>query len=434
MGGVGRAGRPAGCGAGGSPARGRGAPVQEGGKAISVDQLKRARDKHVPKPNFTIADDKKITELFEKGFAPAAVAAVLAGVPGVSAKRVESRWNKVLKPLRQKKNPHKDYRTRVAAPRWTPAEREELAVAAAIVAARPLHDEHCTAAGAPSAMWSTVADLMRTRRSDRAIEVQFHTCVADGRMCVSNTCDAPALFGLRHCEAHQPPVSCTNNTSALNACAAQAAQVARAQGLLPTRRAEIRPVCTDLDVIAVISDVDKRLRAQQPTPTSGGTFVPVRLASEAAASGERPTMTAAHSPPPTMTLAVVFPLAQPGTQKSFLTNVVRLANQQNVFVILEGEVRNSSQFVAVLPQTRDARGNVGNYLLAGVVELGAVNDGLERAVEVLSAHSFLSSKPVHKAFYGFKLRENFKVGKGDNCKCRPPRTPCACGALHAGRC
>ena len=209
--------------------------------------------------------------------------------------------------------------------------------------------------------------------------------------------------------------------------------MARAQGLLPTRRAEIRPVCTDLDVIAVISDVDKRLRAQQPTPTSGGTFVPVRLASEAAASGERPTMTAAHSPPPTMTLAVVFPLAQPGTQKSFLTNVVRFANEQNVFVILEGKVRKSSQFVAVLPQTRDARGNVGNYLLAGVVELGAVKNGLERAVRVLSAHSFLSSKPVHKAFYGFKLRENFKVRKGDSCKCRPPRTPCACGALHAGR-
>jgi hypothetical protein len=198
------------------------------------------------------------------------------------------------------------------------------------------------------------------------------------------------------------------------------AQVARAQGLLPTRRAEIRPVCTDLDVIAVISDVDKRLQAQRPTPTSHGTFVRISLASAAAASG-RPTVTAAHSPPTTTTLAEVAPRAQAGTQESFLANVVRKANEDNVPVIVEVKLKlgNSRQFVAVLPQRRDAGGKVNNYLLATVLYLCAVTAGLEEAVAVLAAHSRLYAT----ALLAFKLRKDFKFGEGDELKCRPPRTP-----------
>ena len=164
-------GRPAGrgCGAGGgSHAGGRGAPVQEGGEAISEDQLYKARDKHDPKPNFTIADDNKIIELFEKGFTPAAVAAELASVSGVSPKRVDSRWKDVLKPLREKTKPRENDRGQVAAPRWTDVERDNLAEAAVIVRMSSMYDEHCNAAGAPSAMWSTVAHLMGTRRSGGA--------------------------------------------------------------------------------------------------------------------------------------------------------------------------------------------------------------------------------------------------------------------------
>jgi hypothetical protein len=88
---------------------------------------------------------------------------------------------------------------------------------------------------------------------------------------------------------------------------------------------------------------------------------------------------------------------------------------------LELPVDKIKYYVAVLPQAKDEGGYVGNYLTTDVVVLCPVDsdDGLKRAVEVLSAHSGLCTT----ALFGFKLRKSFQVLEPDNLKCQPPRTP-----------
>ena len=117
-----------------------------------MNQLRYQRDKQNPKPTFTTDVDNKISESFLKGFLPEAVAAELAGVPGINPKRVHDRWHTVLKPLRRKTAPRESGRAGGATTRWTRAEQECLADAIPIVGTSPLHEDHVEP-GAALAFW-----------------------------------------------------------------------------------------------------------------------------------------------------------------------------------------------------------------------------------------------------------------------------------------
>ena len=197
--------------------------MQEGGDNITIDQLRHQRGKHTPKPNFTTDVDNTISASFLKGFSPEAVAAELAGVPGISPKRVYDRWHTVLKPLRRKTAPRENGRRpgpRGATTRWTEEEQQTLADAAAIVGTRPLLDDHFEA-GAASAFWCDIVDFLGSGRTPSAVKAHFLNRVRDGRTCESAQCTAPADFGSKFCDTHRPVFN-VNNTLALSACAAQA--------------------------------------------------------------------------------------------------------------------------------------------------------------------------------------------------------------------
>jgi hypothetical protein len=291
-------------------------------------------------------------------------------------------------------------------------EQISLAETAAVVGARGMYDEQLVGDDARSASyWETVALFEDNGRSPAATKRRFETHIRKGRPCNSHGCLAMAAFGEKFCEEHVR-IYKTDNQVALGACAAHA-EVARQEGWsLPT--VDDGAMCTDDEAVkTACADADARRRVQVPTASSDGTFMGLALVPFAAA--------AAHSTPPTRTTLAAVVRAEAGTRKSFYTNVVATATASNVAVILELPVDKIMYYVAVLPQAKDEGGHVGNYLTTDVVVLCPVDsdDGLKRAVEVLSAHSSLYTT----ALFGFKLRKAFQVLEPDNLKCQPPRTP-----------
>ena len=392
----------------GSPAGGRGAPVQAG-VTITIGQLKCARPKCDPEPTYTDAIDSIITREFKKGTSPEDVAAMLAAVPGMTARRVHWRWHRVLRHLYCKHKQPRQSDPRAASTRWTPDEQRCLAEATAIMAERGLHDEHCSDAGAPSECWEAVVHFMGTGRSPAAAEARFRTHVKEGRICMSDSCTQHAVVGSRFCEAHRPVYKIAN-TMAINECAAYAQEALDEGASLPTPPAVDGATCTDAGAVTNANvAVEARLRDHRLPVTSGGTFVWLALVQHAAAT--------AHNTPPTRTatLAVLAPRARASTTKGFWYNVVVMAITNDVPVILETKVDKAIHFVAVLPGKVE-----DNYLRAVVVVLCPATDGPERAVKILSAHSSLYSK----ALFGLMLRQVFKVS-GEDFGCRPPlaRTP-----------
>jgi hypothetical protein len=390
-------------------------PVQEGGDNITIDQLRHQRGKHTPKPNFTTDVDNTISESVLKGFSPEAVATELAGVPGISPKRVHDRWHTVLKQLRRKTAPRENGRPRGATTRWTEEEQQTLADAAAIEGTRHLHDGHFEAGGA-SAFWCSVAEFLGSGRTPSAVKAHFRSRVKEGRTCESAQCTAPADFGSQFCGTHRPVFN-VNNTLALNECAAQA-EAALGHGFtLPTQPpAPDGAMRTDADVTAVNTKMDEWLKRHGHMQSSRCTFLSVTLQPTAVARGEGPT--AAQRRP--MTLGQAAPLAKPGTKDGHWTDVVVIATRQNVPVICETKVgKNGRCYVAVLPQIIGQDGKVANYLEAIVVLLCTVEDGLAGAVMELSAHS----DRYTTAYLCVRLRQAFRVGESDSIGCQPPRTP-----------
>jgi hypothetical protein len=390
-------------------------PVQEGGDILTLPQLRHQRDKHTPKPNFTTDVDKKISESFLKGFSPEAVAAELAGVPGISPKRVHDRWHTVLKPLRRRTAPRENGGPRGATTRWTEEEQETLADAAAIMGTRHSHDDHFEAGGA-LAFWCEIADFLGTRRTASAVEAHFLKRVREGRTCESAQCTAPADFGSLFCDTHKPVFN-VNNTLALIACAAQAEAALGYGFTLPTQPpAPDGAMRTAADVTAVNTEMDKWLKRHGHTGSSRCTFLSVTLQPTAVARGEGPA--AAQRRP--MTLGQVAPLAKPGTKDGHWTDVVVIATRQTVPVICETKVDKKGRcYVAVLPQIIGQDGKVANYLEAIVLLLCTVEEGLAQAVIELSAHSYRYTT----AYLCVRLRQAFRVRDSDILRCQPPRTP-----------
>ncbi len=380
----------------------------QAGVTITFRQLLGARPKCDPEPTYTDVIDSTITRMFKASKSPKDVAAALAAVPGMSARRVHWRWHCVLKQLSWKHKPLQ-IDPRAAPTRWTPEEDRELAEAVAILAESGLYDEHGAVAGAPSDFWEAVVQFMGSGRSPAAAMARFHTRVKEGRSCMSDTCTQHAVVGSRFCEAHRP-VYAISNTVALNECAAYAQEASDEGGAnLPTPPAVDGATCTDDGAVTDANvAVEAWLRGHPPTGTSRGTYVVLALVQHAAAT--------AQCTPPTRTAKLAdVTLSRASTTTGFWYNVVVVANKENVPVILETKVDKAIQFVAVLPGKVD-----DNYLQAVVVVLCPATDGPERAVKLLSERSSLYSK----ALFGFQLRQVFKVS-GEHFGCRPPlaRTP-----------
>jgi hypothetical protein len=381
--------------------------VQARGSDISVAQLRGARPKCDPEPTYTGVIDSTITRMFKAGERPEDVAAALAAVPGMSARRVHWRWHYVLKQLSWT---HKPLRIdpRDAPTRWTPEEDRDLVEAIAILAESGKYDEHGAGAGAPFDYWEAVVQFMGSGRSPAAAKARFHTRVQEGRTCMSDTCTQHAVVGSRFCEAHRP-VYAISNTEALNECAAYAQEASDEGASLPTPPADDGATCTDDAAVTNANvAVEAWLQGHPTTANSRGSFVSLALVQHAAAT--------AQCTPPTRTAKLAdVTLSRASTTTGFWYNVVAVAITNDVPVILETKVDNAIHFVAVLPGKVD-----DNYLQAVVVVLCPATDGPERAVRLLSARSSRYSK----ALFGFQLRQVFKVS-GEHFGCRPPlaRTP-----------
>ena len=379
----------------------------QAGVTINLRQLRGARPKCDPEPTYTGVIDSTITRMFKAGERPEDVAAALAAVPGMSARRVHWRWHCVLKQLSWKHKPLQ-IDPRAAPTRWTPEEDRDLVEAIAILAESGLYDEHGAVAGAPSDFWEAVVQFMGSGRSPAAAQARFHSRVKEGRTCMSDTCTQHAVVGSPFCEAHRP-VYAISNTVALNECAAYAQEASDEGASLPTPPAVDGATCTDDGAVTNANvAVEAWLRGHPPTVTSRGTFVWLALVQHAAAT--------AQCTPPTRTAKLAdVTLSRASTTTGFWYNVVAVAITNDVPVILETKVDNAIHFVAVLPGKVD-----DNYLQAVVVVLCPATDGPERAVKLLSAHSSLYSK----ALFGFQLRQVFKV-RGEQLRCRHPlaRTP-----------
>jgi hypothetical protein len=395
---------------GGSPAGERGVPVQElGGEPLTVNQLERVRTVCDPTPTFTAPIDSMIIHMRPLNSSFEAIAKAIA-LPGFTANRISKRWHNHLKWLSTnvKSQPSQHHLPAAYATRWTLGEHISLAETAAVVGASGMYDEQCVGGDC----WETIARMEDNGRSPAATKRRFETRIRKGRPCSSHGCPAMVAFGETFCEEHVD-IYKMDNQLALGACAAHA-EVARQEGWsLPT--VDDGTMGTDDEAVKTASaDADAWRRVQVPTASSDGTFTRLALVPFAAA--------AAHSTPSTRTtLAAVVKRAQAGTPKSFYTVVVATATASNVAVILELPVSEIMYYVAVLPQAKDEGGHVGNYLTTEVVVLCPVDsdDGLKRAVALLSAHSSLYTT----ALFGFKLRKAFQVLEPDDLKCQPPRTP-----------
>ncbi len=384
-------------------------PVQELGEPLTEAQLKRVRTVCDPTPTFTAPIDNMIMQMRPLNSSFEAIAKAIAR-PGFSTHRVSKRWHNRLKweSTNVESQPSQHHVSPAPRIRWTLGEQISLAETAAVVGASGMYDEQCVGHD----YWETIARMEDSGRSPAATKHRFETYIRKGRSCSSHGCPAMAAFGETFCEEHVH-IYKMDNQLALDACAAHA-EVARQEGWsLPT--VDDGTLCTDDEAVKTASaDADAWRRCQGPTASSYGTFMDLALVPFAAA--------AAHSTPPTRTTLAAVVRAQAGTRKSFYTNVVATATASNVAVILETLVDKVSYYVAVLPQKKDEGGHVGNYLTTEVVVLCPVDsdDGLKRAVAVLSAHSSLWTT----ALFGFKLRKAaFQVLEPDNLKCQPPRTP-----------
>jgi hypothetical protein len=239
--------------------------------------------------------------------------------------------------------------------------------------------------------------------------LRFETHVRLGRTCSSHACTAEAAFGSRFCKSHELVYN-MDNQQALSTCAAHA-DVAHQEGFSLQPAVDGAECPGDEAVKKASADADAWRRGRKPTATSGGTFLGLALVTLAAVG--------AHSTPPTVTTLAAVTRAQAGTPFSFHTNVVTTATAWNVPVIIEVPVGKIMYYMAVLPQAKDDRGHVGNYLETQVLELCPVADTLERAVEVLSAHPSIYTT----ALFGFRLRHTPQILEPNELKCQPPRTP-----------
>ena len=70
--------------------------MQAAGSDITPGHLRGARPKCDPEPTYTDVIDSTITRMFKARESPKNVAAALAAVPGMSARRVHLRWHYVL--------------------------------------------------------------------------------------------------------------------------------------------------------------------------------------------------------------------------------------------------------------------------------------------------------------------------------------------------
>ena len=386
--------------------------MQEVGFPITRRQLKYARGKCDPEPTFTSDDDTEITRLLVAHLSFADVAARLAHLQGISARRVRNHWHRELKKRSPKPKPHAGPTVPVVP--WTPAEHRDVAEAAAIVVDSSTYDEHhCAADDGLTAQWTLVAELVGTGRSPAAVRHRHRTHLKDGRSCMSDSCSKPAAFGSRFCDRHEPLYK-NDNPRTLGACAAHAEE-ARDEGCsAPTRPATDGAMCTDAAITSANEEAQRWLLSRLPIPTKYGTFVELKLAPAAVAMGEGPT--AAHRTRE-LSLSEVARGAQPGTEDSHLTYRVATANTRDLPVIFVTKIDGVSHFAALWPQAIDKDGKVDNYLKAVVTVLCPVEheDGPERAVAVLSAQS----SRYATALFSDRLRQALQVREGDTFKAHP---------------
>ena len=399
----------------GSPAGATGGvPVQVVGFPINYMQLYYARHKYDPEPTFTSDDDAEIKRLLLAHHSFEEVAAGLAHVRGISANRVRNYWHRELKKRSQKPKPPGHAGPTVPVVPWTPAEHRDVAEAAAIVADSSTYDEHhCAADDGLTAKWTQITEFVGNRRSPAAVKRRYETHLKEGRLCMSSSCSEPAAFGSRFCARHEP-IFKNDNPRTLGVCAAHAEE-ARDEGCsVPTRPATDGAMCTDAAITSANEEAEAWLLNHPPIPTKYGTFVALKLAPAAVATGEGPTATHRTRE---LSLSEVARGAQPTTTDSHWTFLVATATTSDLPVMFVTKIDGVSYFVAVWPQATDKDGKVDNYLKAVVTVLCPVEheDGPERAVAVLSAQS----SRYATALFSDRLRQAFQVREGDTFKAHP---------------
>ena len=388
--------------------------MQEDGFPITIRQLHYARRTYDPEPTFTSVDDTEMKRLLVAHVSFADVAARLAHVQGISARRVQNHWHRELKQRSQKPKPPGDAGLRGPINLWTLAEHREVAEAAAIVADSSTYDEHhCAADDRLTARWTLIAEFAGTGRSPAAVRERHRTHLEEGRSCMCDSCSEPAAFGSRFCVGHATLYK-NDNARTLGVCAAHAEE-ARDEGCsAPTRPATDGAMCTDAAVTSANEEAERWLQNRLPIPTKYGTFVELKLAPAAVATGEGPT--AAHQTRE-LSLSEVARGAQPGTTDSHWTYRVATANTRDLPVIFVTKIDGASHFAALWPQAIDKDGNVDNYLKAVVTVLCPVEHegGPERAVAALSAQY----SRYATALFTDRLRQVFVVRVGDTFAAHP---------------